>query len=85
MFGMTAFFVGAEAIVNRRIVLGRRRYHETYVGPAAIAQGIQFIFIGAFLMSISVYAYFDTGRALILQFVRRPWPALLTFGFYCLL
>ena len=85
LFGMTAFLIGAEAIVKRRIVLGRRRYNQTYVGIAAIAQGFQFMFIAAFFIGVSIYAYFDAGRDLFLQFVRRPWPVLLTIGFYCLM
>ena len=85
LFGMTAFLIGAAAIVKRRIVLGRRRYNETYIGVAAIAQGFQFIFIAAFFVGVSVYAYFDTGSDLFLQFVRRPWPVLLTLGVYCLM
>lgn len=85
LFGMTAFLIGMEAIVKRRIVLGRRRYNQTYVGIAAIAQGFQFMFIAAFFIGVSIYAYFDAGRDLFLQFVRRPWPVLLTIGFYCLM
>ena len=41
--------------------------------------------IGAFLIFVSFLAYFDTGRDMFLQLVRRPWPVLLTFGVYCLM
>ena len=85
VFGLASLLIGAEAIVTRRIVLGRRRYSETYIGFAAIAQGFQFMFIAAFLVGVSVYAYFDTGRELFLQLVRRPWPLLLVVGVYCLM
>jgi len=85
LFGVTAILVGMEAALTRRIVLGRRRYSETYVGIAAFAQGVQFIFMGAFLISVSFWAYLDAGRDIFLQFVRRPWPVLLVVGVYCLM
>lgn len=85
LFGVAAFLIGMEAAITRRVVLGRRRYDETYVGFAAYAQGVQFMIIGAFFISVSFLAYFDTGRELFLQLVRRPWPVLLTVGVYCLM
>jgi len=85
LFGVAAFLIGMEAAITRRIVLGRRRYDETYVGMAAYAQGMQFMMIGIFFISVSFLAYFDTGRDIFLQFVRRPWPVLITVGFYCLM
>jgi hypothetical protein len=85
LFGVAAFLIGMEAALTRRIVLGRRRYNETYVGFPAYAQGMQFMMIGAFFIIVSFLAYFDTGRAMFLQLVRRPWPVLLVFGFYCLM
>ena len=85
LFGMTAILIGMEAAIMRRIVLGRRRYDETYVGFAAYAQGMQFMMIGAFFIGVSFLAYFDRGREIFLQLVRRPWPVLLIFGFYCLM
>ena len=85
LFGSAVFLIGMEAAITRRIVLGRRRYDETYVGLAAYAQGVQFMMIGTFLILVSFLAYFDTGRDMFLQFVRRPWPVLLIFGIYCLM
>ena len=85
LFGIAALLIGAEAMITRRIVLGSRRYNETYVGLPAIAQGYQFMFIGMFFLGVSFLAYFNTGRNLFLQLVQRPWPVLLTFGVYCLL
>jgi len=84
LFGCVAFLIGMEAAITRRIVLGSRRYDETYVGLAAYAQGVQFMMIGAFLVSASFLAYFDTGRDWFLHLVQRPWPVLLTIGVYCL-
>jgi len=85
LFGIAAFLIGAEAIFTQRIVLGRRRYNETYVGLPAIAQGVQFIFVGEFFIGVSFLAYFNTGWDLFLRQVQRPWPVLLTFGVYCLM
>jgi hypothetical protein len=85
LFGIAAVLVGMEAAFTRRIILGRRRYSETYLGLPAVAQGVQFIFIGAFLIEVSVFAYFDTGRDLFMQLVHRPWPVMLTIGVYCLM
>ena len=85
LFGITALLIGVEAMITRRIVLGRRRYNETYVGLPAMAQGYQFMFIGMFFIGVSFLAYFNTGRDLFLQLIQRPWPVLLTFGVYCLL
>lgn len=85
LFGMTAILIGMEAAVMRRIVLGRRRYNETYVGFAAYAQGMQFMMIGAFFIGVSFLAYFGAGRDFVLQLVRRPWSVLMVLGFYCLM
>lgn len=85
LFGVAAFLVGLEAAITRRIVLGRRRYDETYLGIAAYAQGVQFMIIGVFFIGASFLAYFDTGQELFLYFVRRPGTVLLTIGIYCLM
>jgi hypothetical protein len=85
LFGVAAFLIGMEAAITRRIVLGSRRYSETYVGFPAYAQGMQFMMVGAFFILVSFLAYFDAGSDLFLQFVRRPWPVLLVFGVYCLM
>jgi len=85
VFGIAAFLIGMEAAITRRIVLGRRRYNETYVRLPAYAQGVQFMMIGAFFIFVSFLAYFNTGRDMFLHLVRRPWPVLLTFGTYCLM
>ena len=85
LFGCVAFLIGMEAAITQRIVLGSRRYDETYVGLAAYAQGVQFMMIGAFLISVSFLAYFDAGRDVFLHFVQRPWPVLLAIGVSCLM
>jgi len=85
LFGVAAFLIGTEAAITRRIVIGRRRYNETYVGFPAYAQGVQFMMVGTFFILVSFLAYFDTGRDIFLHLVRRPWPVLLTLGIYCLM
>jgi hypothetical protein len=85
LFGMTAILIGMEAAITRRIVLGRRRYNETYIGFAAYAQGMQFMMIGTFFIGVSFLAYFDAGRDVFLQLVIRPWSVLMVFGLYCLM
>jgi len=82
---MAAYPIGTEAAITRRIVIGRRRYNETYVGFPAYAQGVQFMMVGTFFILVSFLAYFDTGRDIFLHLVRRPWPVLLIFGIYCLM
>jgi hypothetical protein len=87
LMGLTAIIIGAEAMIRRRIILPSRysRYaDETYLGVAAFAQGIQFMLLGAFFIGVSILAYFNTGRAVFLQLVRRPSVVLLAFGVWCL-
>lgn len=88
ILGVTAILVGLEGIIKRRIVLGSRynRYGvETYLGLAATAQGMLFLFLGAFFVAVAVVAYLNTGRSLFLYFVRNPGLPLLIFGVGCFL
>lgn len=86
MFGVTAIVVSIEAMVTRQIVLYRQRnVSETYLGLAAYAQGVQFSFIGLFLIGTSFAAYLDNGRDIFLHLVRRPWSFLVVFGVFCLM
>ncbi len=82
-FGLTSIAIGCEAIFTQHIVLGRRRHgnRQTYTGVAAILQGMQFNLIGSFLIGIAFMIHFNTnGRAIFLQFVRRPGLPLILFG-----
>jgi len=85
LFGVAAFLIGLEGMVAQRIVLGRRRYNETYTGLPAYAQGVQFGMLGLFFISVSIAAYFNLGDGIFDYFVRRPGLLLMTFGIYCLL
>jgi hypothetical protein len=86
-FGFLAMTIGWEAIITRHIVLGSRRRgtSETYSGISAILQGIQFNLIGFFLIAVTVLAYFNNGREVFLQFVRRPGMPLAAIGLLLLL
>lgn len=88
LMGATAIVIGLEAIVRRRIVLPSRYYRygdDTYVGPAAIAQGGLFIFMGLFFIGVSLAAYLNSGRSVFLHFVRHPGLLLILFGAACLM
>ena len=86
LLGLAAFFIGLEAMFRRQMIIGSRyrRYGtETYKGAAGIAQGIQFVFLGIFLMASGLLAYFNSGRSVFLYFIRRPGALLLAFGVFC--
>ena len=80
-FGLAMMAVGWQAILTQHMVLGRRRgYRETYTGIPAIYQGVQFNFIGLFLIGVAFMAYFNYGQEIFLQMVRRPGLPLVLLG-----
>ena len=86
--GLAAMAIGWEAILTRRIVLGRQRHGnvQTYSGLPAILQGVQFNLIGLFLIGVTFMVYSNAdGRAVVLQMVRRPGLPLILFGALCLM
>lgn len=85
--GLAMMVIGWEGIVTRRMVLRRRRssYRATYTGVPAIFQGVQFNFIGLFLIAVASMMYFNNGREIFLQMVRRPGLMLVLLGGLCLL
>jgi hypothetical protein len=86
-FGLTSMAVGWEAILTRRIVLGRRRHanQETYTDIPAMFQGMQFNLFGLFLTTLAILIYFNNGREAFLQMVRHPGLPLMLFGALCLM
>lgn len=86
-FGLASMAIGWEAIITRHIVLGRRRHgnRETYTGVPAIYQGAQFNLLGLFLIGVAFMMYFNNGREVFLQMVRRPGLPLIVFGGICLM
>jgi hypothetical protein len=86
-FGLAMIAMGWQAILTRHMVLrGRRRGpRQTYTGVAAIFQGIQFNFLGLFLIGIALMMYFNNDQQIALQIARRPGLALVVFGGICLM
>ncbi|HUS95087.1 MAG TPA: hypothetical protein VMZ24_07935 [Patescibacteria group bacterium] len=88
LIGLTSIVIGLQAAITRRMVqVSRydRRANETYVGVAAIAQGILFILLGLFFIGLALAAYKNSGRELFLYFVRHPGLALLIIGLILLM
>lgn len=88
VMGLVAIVIGMEALITRRIVqISRysRRGEETYVGLAAMAQGIIFILMGLFFIGVSLAAYRNSGREVFLNFIRHPGLALLVIGLFLLM
>ena len=86
--GLTSITIGWEAIITRRIVIGRRRHgsRQTYTDLPAILQGIQFNLLGLFLIVVSIMIYKNlNGRELMLQMARHPGLPFILFGALCLM
>lgn len=88
LMGLVAIVIGLEALITRRMVqISRydRRREETYVGLAAMAQGVIFILMGLLFIGLALAAYRNNGRELFLHFVRHPGLVLLVFGLFFLM
>lgn len=85
--GLAMMAFGWEGIITRRITVGSRRHgsRRTYAGISAIFHGIQFNFLGLFIIAAAILIYFNTGRDIFLHLVRRPGLPLVLFGGLCLL
>jgi len=84
--GLAMIVTGWQAILTRRLIRYRRgRPREAYQGIPAIFQGIQFNFIGLFLIGVAIMMYFNNGREIFLQTIRRPGLFLVLLGGLCLL
>ena len=86
-FGLAMIVIGWQAILTRHMILrGRRRGpRQTYTGVAAIFQGIQFNFIGLFLIGLAFMMYFNNSQEIALQIARRPGLPLVVLGGICLM
>lgn len=81
--GLTSMAIGWEGMITQHMVIGSRRHgnRRTYMGIPAILQGVQFNLIGLFLVVIAIMIYVKAdGRAVFLNFVRRPGLPLIVFG-----
>lgn len=86
--GLTSIVIGWQAIITRRIVLGRRRRgsRQTYTGLAAILQGVEFNLLGLFLIIVAIMLYENlNAHELALQMARHPGLPLMVFGMLCLI
>lgn len=85
IFSVSGILIGIEGI-RRKTFIEQSRYDrqdtETYIGIAAITQGIIIIFVGIFLCSISIIDYFNLGESVSSYFIRHPGIPLLLFGIY---
>lgn len=86
-FGLAMIVTGWQAIITRHMVLRRRRRgtRQTYTGIPAIFQGIQFNFLGLFLIGIAFMMYFNNDQQIALQIARRPGLPLVVLGGICLM
>ena len=81
--GLTSIVIGWEAIVKRRIVIGRRRHgsRETFTGVAAMLQGVEFNLLGLFLIAVAIMLYKEMdAHELGVQMARHPGLPLLVLG-----
>lgn len=88
LFSVAGILIGLEAIVRRKIILQspyHRRLSQTYIGFAAVAQGLLIIFLGSFLIGLLIIDYFNSGRSLFEHFIKRPGIPFLIFSLICLL
>lgn len=80
--GLAMLATGWQAILTRRLVVRGRggRYAEAYSGVPAIFQGIQFNFLGLFLIGVALVTYFSNWQEVFQQMVRRPGLLLVLLG-----
>jgi hypothetical protein len=84
--GLAMIVMGWEAIITRKLVRRKRRgYRVSYTGIPAIFQGIQYNFTGLFMIGVASMMYFNNGREIFLQAIRRPGLLLVVLGGLALL
>lgn len=85
LFSDAGILIGIGALRKRKY-LEKSRYDrretETYIGIAAVLQGIIIILLGLLLSIIAILVYFDIGRPMFLYFVHRPGSLLVIIGLY---
>jgi hypothetical protein len=88
LFSLAGIMVGIDAILRKKIIL-RSQYHrrlsETYLGIAAVAQGLIVVFTACFLILLIVINYLNEGRNLFQHFVEHPSVPLLFVSAICIL
>lgn len=87
-FSLAGMFIGMEAVVNRKIVLQspyNRRLSQTYIGIAAIAQGLLIILLSGFLIMLLLIDYYNAGDTLFKHFFNHPGIPFIVFSVFCFL
>jgi len=87
VIGLAGVLLGLDAVVTRRLITVSRysrRASETWLGAAAVGQGVTIVFTGLFLAGTAILALLDSGRAAVVLLARHPGPALLAFAALCL-
>lgn len=88
LFSLAGIMVGIEAVLSKKIILRspyHRRLSETYLGTAAVAQGLTVILIGCFLMTLIIVNYLNEGRNLFQHFIERPGIPFIFISAFCIL
>jgi len=88
LFAISGVMIGLEGIIKRKIILRSRynkRLSETYLGFAAIAQGLIIIFVGCFLVTLVILDYLKFDHSIFIYLVKHPGIALLFFSLICFL
>ncbi len=86
-FGLASIFIGWEAIITCRIVIGRRRHgnRRSYSGIPAIMQGVQFNFLGFFFILAALMLYLNANvHAVAVEMAKHPGLPLIALGFVVL-
>lgn len=84
--GLAGVLLGLDTIRTRRLVTVSRydrRDSETWLGIAAIGQGVTIALTGLFLTGAAALAMLGTGRGAVVFFVRHPGGPLLAFAALC--
>ena len=88
LLSLSGIMIGLEVIIKRKIILPsayHKRLSETYIGVAAISQGLLIILTGCFVIGLLMINYLNTGRNLFQHFVRHPGIPLLFLSLFCFL
>jgi hypothetical protein len=88
LFSISGVMIGIESVIKRKIILPsshNKRLSETYLGVAAIAQGLIIIFLGCFLISLVILDYLKFDKSIFIYLVKHPGIALLFFSLMCFL
>ncbi len=84
-FSITSLLIGLDAILSKKIIMPSRysrKLSETYIGIAAIAQGITFLILAVFLFYLNYLILTNTGQNFFNLIIKRPGAVLIIIGIY---